>query len=332
MNPFYRIVRSCGLFVAIGISLSGSCLSMADEHKKTLLLYHSGLENFDSVYMMSLLVELENKLSHYKIKIINTGDLNIAQLKSQLEESESCVLTIGQQALETILATRDKTPIFSTLVSRINLDNLANSYARLGSRVTGIYEEQSFARQLRLSRAINPENKNIIVILGRKSRYYLDDYQVTTKKQSLNLIFDILKHQESPQQSLTRLSVNNGFLLILNTKQQYSDQDLQSLLITSHSHNIPMIGNKASDSKTAALASVYTPFRILAKETALGLQQTCTRRQLPTVKYAKYFSVAINHQLAKSLGYDSIDEKKLTKEVLNLEKKHQSQTENLKYE
>lgn len=293
---------------------------MAAENEKTLLLYHSGLEKFDSGYMISLLVELEDKLNNHKIKIVNTRDLNIAQLKSQLEESNSCVLTIGQQALETILATRDKTPIFSTLVSRVNLDNLSNSYARLGSRVTGIYEEQSFARQLLLSQAINPENKNIIVILGRKTRYYLGNYQITSKKQSLDLYFDILKQQESPQQSLTRLSMDTGFLIILNEEQQYSVQDLQSLLITSHNLNIPMIGNKASDSKTAALASVYTPFKTLAKETASGLQQICEKNELPPAKHGEYFAVAINHQIAKSLRYDSINKNKLIKEVLNLEK------------
>ena len=320
MNPSYRIFSTYCLYAGICISLCCSGLCMAAENKKTLLLYHSGLENFDSSYMISLLVELENKLNNHKIKIVNTGELNIAQLKSQLEESNSCVLTIGQQALETILATRDKTPIFSTLVSRINLDNLANSYARLGSRVTGIYEEQSFARQLLLSRAINPENKNIIVILGRKTRYSLDNYQITSKKQSINLIFDILKHQESPQQSLTRLSVDTGFLIILNEEQQYSVQDLQSLLITSHQLNIPMIGNKASDSKTAALASVYTPFKTLAKETALGLEQICDKNKLPTAKYGEYFAIAINHQIAESLGYDVIEKNKLIKEVLNLEK------------
>ena len=187
MSAFYRMIRFCCLFASIFISLCCTGLCIAAEQKKTLLLYHSGLDNFDSTYMISLLAELEKKLTNHKIKIVNTRDLNIAQLKSQLEESKSCVLTIGQQALESILATRDKTPIFSTLVSRTNLDSLASSYARLGSRVTGIYEEQSFDRQLLLSQVINPENKNIVVILGWKTRYYLDNYRITTEKRTLNL-------------------------------------------------------------------------------------------------------------------------------------------------
>lgn len=323
MTPFYRIFKSCCLIASICISLFCTCICLAAEQKKTLLLYHSGLEKFESVYMISLFAELETKLNNLKIKVVNTQDLNIAQLKSQLEESKSCVLTIGLQALETILATRNKNPIFSTLVSRTNLDSLTKSYARLGSRVTGIYEEQSFARQLLLSRAINPENKNIIVILGRKTRYYLDEYQITSNKQSVNLVFDILKHQESPQQSLTRLSVDSGFLVILNEEQHYSDQDLQSLLIASHKLNIPMIGNKVSDSITAALASVYTPYKSLAKETVSGLQQTCDNNELPKPKYGKHFAVAINNQVAESLRYDSINENKLSKLIWDLEKAKQ---------
>jgi len=148
----------------------------------------------------------------------------------------------------------------------------------------------------------------------------LNEYQFISNKHSVNLIFDILKQQESSQQSLTRLSVDNGFLIILNEDQHYSDQDLQSLLITSHKLNIPMIGNKVSDSKNAALASVYTPYESLAKETAFGLQKVCDKYELPQAKYGESFAVAINRQIAKSLKYDTIDANKLSKVILNLEK------------
>lgn len=273
--------------------------------------------------MMSLLVELEHKVSDRKIKTVNTNELSIAQLKKQLEGANNCALTIGQPALEKILATRNNTPIFSTLVSRTSLDKLTNSYSRIGSRVTGIYQEQSFKRQLLLGRAINSDNKNIIVILGRKTRYFLDDYRAISQQLSLKLSFDILKHQESPQQSFARLITDDGFLVILNEEQQYSQQDLQSLLITSYNKHIPMIGSKASDSKSAALASIYTPLKKLAKDTATGLQKMCDGKKLPKVKYSEHFAVLINPQIAVFLNYAHLDEKKLAQAVYALEQAEQ---------
>ena len=332
MGCFYRAFNFACLITGICISLSGSTPCMAADQKKTLLLFHSGLESFDAAYMISLLVELERQITDHKIKIVNTRDLTIAQLKSQLEKSKNCVLTIGQPALETILATRDNTPIFSTLVSRTNLDILADTYSRLGSRVTGIYEEQSFNRQLFLSRAINPANNNILVILGRKTRYFLNDFHRISKRQSLKLSFDILKHQESPQQSFARMSVEDGFLVILNEQQQYSDQNLQLLLVASHNRNIPMIGNKASDSKTAALASIYTPFKTLAKEAASGLYKMCQSSEMPVAKYGEHYAITINSQIAEFLNYTSLNERHLAKQVLTLEKATKHPQENTNYE
>ncbi len=320
MSCFYSTFKSACLIIGICIGLEGFSLCRAAVQEKTLLLFHSGLESYDATYMMSLLVELEKQITDHKIKIGNTRDLTIAQLKSQLEKSKSCVLTIGQQALETILATRDNTPIFSTLVSRTNLDSLTDTYSRLGSRVTGIYEEQSFSRQLLLSQAINPANNNILVILGRKTRYFLTDFQRISKRQSLKLSFDILRYQESPQQSFARQSLDKGFLIILNEQQQYSDQNLQSLLVASHNKNIPMIGNKESDSKTAALASIYTPFKTLAKEAASGLRQMCQSSEIPVAKYGEHYAITINSQIAEFLNYNFLDEIHLAKRVLSLEK------------
>ncbi len=311
------------LIIGVFVGACCSTATLAIEKNKSLFVFHSGLKPSDSTYLTSLLVELKHNISDRKIKTADINELSIAQLKKQLEGSNNCALTIGQPALEKILATRNKTPIFSTLVSRTNLDNLTNRYFRLGSRVTGIYQEQSFKRQLLLGRAINSDNKNIVVILGRKTRYFLDEYRTISQQQSLKLSFDILKHQESPQQSFTRLAEDDGFLIILNEEQQYSQQDLQSLLITSYKKHIPMIGSKTSDSKSAALASIYTPLKRLAKDTATGLQEMCDGKKLSKAKYSEHFAVLINPQIAAYLDYGHLDEKKLAKAVYALEQAEQ---------
>lgn len=323
MNFNLSMFKSFSFIICIVSNLYCSSLCLASEQKKKMLIYHAGLEYFDSTYMISLLVELEKKITGYKIHVIDSSELTIAQLKSQIESSKNCVLTIGKQALETVLTARDSTPIFSTLVSQTSLDSLAKSYYRLDSRVTGIYEEQPFVRQLLLSKAVDKNNKNVSVILGRKTRYFLDDFRIVSNQLSLNLSFDILKHQESAQQSLTRLSESKGFLIILNEKQQYSEQNLQSLLVTSHNQKIPMIGGKVSDSINAALASVYTPYKSLAKEVASGLHQMCKNNILPNLKHSTHFAVVINPQIAEFLNYAYLDEKELANSISISEKQNQ---------
>ncbi len=296
-------------------SLCASVFSFANEQNQPLLVFHSGLEKIDNLYMMSLIVDLEKKLPTHKLRIIDTNNLSVVQLKAYLEQKQSCVLTIGEQSLRQVLSTRNSTPIFSTLVSKNTLDTLAASYARLGSVVTGIYTEQSFERQILLSKTINNKIENIAVILGRSTRYSLKEYQQISRKQLIPLKFDILKYQESPQQSFARFKFDQGFLLILNDNQNYSPQHLQSLLVTSYRKQMPMIGNKRADSKIAALASVYSPPKTLALETTKGLQQICVENIVPKAKHAESFKVVINNQIAKHLSYEDLNEDELAQSI-----------------
>jgi len=318
MIPLYRLFKSTCFFIAFFISLLGSATSFAVEEKH-LLVFHSGLERIDSIFSAALDHELQNKVSSHKLETFNVNGLSQIQLKTQLENTDTCVLTIGLDALEKILATRTKVPVFSTLVSRVHLDNLIEIYSQIGNPLTGIYEEQSFRRQLLLSQSINRDLKNIAVILGRQTRYMLTSYQTIANELSMTLLFDILKLQESPQRSFSRLNIREGFLMLLNDQHHYSERNLPSLLVSSYKKQIPLIGSKILDSDSAAIASIYTPYKTLAAESAKEMQNICHKNSLSKAKYGSQYKIRINRQIAKHLGYEYLSEIELKKSVFYLE-------------
>ena len=318
---FIKALRATVLIVVL--TTTSLVATSLQAEVKSILVFHTGFEQIDPVYTTALDHELSSKIPSHQLEIININDLSQIQLKKRLENTDHCVLTVGLDALEKTLATRTTTPIFSTLVSKIHLDNLTKIYQHLGNPLTGIYQEQSFERQLLLSKSIKSDLENIAVILSRQTRYRLQEYKTVSKNQSLTMQFDILKLQESPQQILSRLNIKEGFLLALNDDRHFSEKNLRSLLVSSYKKQIPIIGNKITDTQLFALASVYTPYQTLAQESAIAMQDICQNNNLEKARYARQYKVQTNRQIAKQLGYEYISDTELQKNVFSLEQ-HQS--------
>ncbi len=287
---------------------------------KTLYVFHSNNNEQSQQFYQQLIPALKQQTQFQHIKSINTSKTTQAHIAKQLSNSSHCAMTIGKTSLEKVLAIRDKTPIFSTLVSKNNLDHLINNYSRLGSRVTGIYHEQSFLRQLYLAKAINKDIEQIIIVLGRNTRYELPYYQQQTNLHSLSLLFKILNHQSSPLQFFSTLNIKNAALLIMNDPEHHSEQDLQSLLIASYQLQIPLIGGKKSDSIDAAVASIYTPLEDLINEAASNISKICMNDILPVATYSQRYRIVVNQQIAKHLNLEHINEHDLKQSIVLSEK------------
>ncbi len=287
--------------------------------QKNIFLLFSKPAQMNQEYFLDLSTLLKTNTEQYNFSAVNINKLTSEGLNKKINAIDSCVISIDQDSLEAVLAVRSQQAIFSTGVSQIELDNLFYQYQQFSTRFSGIYSGQSFKRQLFLAKVINHESKNVTVIFGRQSRYYLSEYKKTSEQLLFNLSFEILRQQEPVLQSFYRINPTGGFLMILNEAHIYSIQNLQSLLISSYKKQIPMIGSKKSDTKIAALASVYTPLNLLAKEAAEGVLDLCQKNKAMPLKYSQHYKVNINKEIAKHLNYSHLDEKKLQLEIARLE-------------
>ena len=70
-----------------------------------------------------------------------------------------------------------------------------------------------------------------------------------------------------------------------------------------------------NDSKIAALASVYTPVKELAKQAAEKIGLICSGSNLPAPTFSNKFKVKVNDNIAKTLGYESLSEEVLARQI-----------------
>jgi len=317
-------IRSCTSFfstIFFAGMLIGSPMTVSSQSTASLFIAHSGINEADRPYLTWLINELQkSKPTTHTLKQLNTRQMTQAQLEESLSRENGCVITIGDVALQKVLSTRQKTPVFSTLVSKTKLDNLIESYGRFEVIIGGIYHEQSFSRQILLSKVINDKVEKLGILLGSNTRFTLPEYRKIAQTQSIDLSFFILRHHASAQQYFERLPIDGGFLLILNDPEHYSSADLQTLLLTSNKRKIAMIGSKYEDSVVAALASVYTPRQKLAKEAAVEVGRLCAGETLQKPKFSEHLAVKVNQEIAGFLGFGVLAERTLEASLRQLER------------
>jgi len=292
-------------------------LPIAQAKDKDLIIFYSS-STADNI--SELLAQQIPMLSEFKhIKRVDIEDFSIAQLEKILAHSQQCTITIGEKSLKTILSTRPKKRIYSLKVAKYQLDKLIYLYSRFAVELSGIYQEQSFERQLNLVQAIQPQAKNIAIALGLKTRYWLERYQIISQKHSLPLFYNLLNRQSSLQLFVERIKADHSFLLVANDPDIYSPIQLQSILVTSYNRQIPIIGNKFSDSENAAMVSVYTPTDLLISEVSQQLDHFCSNAQLATAQFSQNYRVTINPTIAESLNYSSLNAESLKMKLQAME-------------
>ncbi len=327
MFSVLRLHIAIVLLFSLGLNIPISSASNPSESKaRTIYIYHSSTQGTNGDFIEMLVSGIKAEQSAPRIMVIDVDQKTPIELEKQLKTDNGCALTIGPTPLTKILATRTSTPIFSTHVSKFDLDSFVEKYRQFGVTLSGIYQEQSFERQLLLAKAMNSKLKRVAVILGRKTRYYLDDYRVMSNKYGFELSFVILPRNGSASSFVETLANSNTFLAIINDKLHYLPERLHSLLITTHQLYIPILGNKQLDSTQAAMASVFTPSNQLAIEVSREIGLYCNGRgysiassgKIRSPTYSHHFKVSVNKQIAQNLNYPAFDEKTLVKTIRNM--------------
>ncbi len=316
------------IFASYSFSLFAQGAASGKNDKRIFVLYNSS-QSESSKFLTPLVDELRQSINSYQITSI---DLNKQPLKKQSclakASANSCIITIGYETLKETVSVRNKTPIFSTLVPKYALDSMIRNYQRLGSVIGGIYQEQSFNRQLLVAKAIDPEIKRVLVLLNRITRYQLSEYKDTASINAIKLKYNLLTAQVSASTYFEKNSSAIDALVVINEPQHHDNQDLQSLLITSYNKRVPIIGNKKTDSTYAAMVSIYTPLDILTKEVSAQILEFCETSGKREPKFAQSYSIELNKQIIDYLNYKNINKQDLLMDIHQLEKQQREMLNN----
>jgi ABC-type uncharacterized transport system substrate-binding protein len=247
------------------------------------------------------------------------------------KRNDSClIVTIGSEALTNVLKTQTKLPILSVLVRKGVFHYLLTKHDRkLGDPqypISVIYLDQPLERQLLLLQSLSPkQDKNQIgILLGPNSLQEQEYLQHLAQKNKFLLNTVYVNKFENPVAVLDALLDEVKIVLAIPDSRIYNSKTTRGMLLTAFHKRVPLIGYSKTYVNNGALASVYSTTKQLADQTAEQILQFSRSKdqKLPSAQYPREFAVAVNYQVARSLGLAVDSETALKYSIEKMEKQN----------
>ncbi len=262
-------------------------------------------------------------------KLIHVIADNVQGTNISEQFKESClIVTIGSEALAMALKKNTKTPILSVLIRKTTFQTLLKTSGKHINDpehpISAIYLDQPLERQLHLLQCLMPtqELNAIGILLGPNSHVEQDSLQALSQKKKLELITVYVNKFENPVAVLDALLDEAKIVLAIPDNRIYNTKTTRGMLLTAFHKRVPLIGYSRTYVNNGALAAVYSTTKQLADQTAAQILQILATKdkKLKTPQYPKDFAIAVNYQVARSLGLAVESETALKNAIENMEK------------
>ncbi|WP_196137862.1 ABC transporter substrate binding protein [Aliikangiella sp. G2MR2-5] len=284
----------------------------ADQQPATnrlLLVLHQELSDEQIRFLENFKQQSSDRLSELKIETVDIRRFSPYLLESLLDTDISCVMTIGTNTLSRTMKARAEVPVFATYAPAHLLEKYHRVYANLSLYISGIYEEQTFQRQLTLAQVTKPGLKKVLRLFNKSDMYYLPEFRKQAKSMGLSLDFKLLSAHDPTEQFITNLQDpdEHQVLLLSNNNALFGEKHIAGVVLKAHKQNMIMIGNQLKSVEQGAFAAIYTPTVTLAIEAASELKSICLEEKRPEPHFATGFDVKVNKHIANMLGLTNID-------------------------
>lgn len=259
---------------------------------------------------------INNKSTNFRVKVIDLSEVE----KLVVAENSELVIALGVKALEASSKLKLTTPVLGVFTPLPTFNSLlANSRRELGN-FSAIVLDQPYSRRFSLIKTVLPEAKNLGVLLGPNSLLDVEDIRDTGELAQFNILQESIRQQSDLIPHLTTLLEISDALMAVPDSLVYTRETVQPILLTSYRHQKPVFGFSQSYVRAGALAAVYSTSKQLAKQAAeISIKSQQALSILPPPQAPKYFSVALNYQVARSLNIQIADENTINKKMLALE-------------
>ncbi len=212
-------------------------------------------------------------------------------------------IAVGTRAGARMMAAAGDTPLLVTLVPRATFRELAQRLDPADrKRTSALYLDQPPRRSLALLEALLPPPHRVGVLVGPRSRYLVPELESAAAATGTEILIEEADPGGHLIEQLSRLLDRTDSLLAVPDPDLYNRETIKPILLTSFRYRQPLIGFSRAYVRAGALAAPYSAPGHLARdaaETALRLLQPGAQA---VVRAPAYFDIALNRQVARSLG------------------------------
>lgn len=228
------------------------------------------------------------------------------------------LVAVGTTAAEALARARGRVPVLAVLVPRAWYVKSGQQQLSEGRRAaSAIFLDQPFDRQAQLIRLALPEVRRVGILLSADQRGLVDDIDTALRSQKLQMVHVPLEPGERLALPLETVLAESDLLLAVPDPQVLNSNTAQSIFLTSYRYRDPVMGYSRSLTRAGALLSLHSSPAQIGRQAVEWLNGALSGAmlRLPAASHPTYFSVSVNEQVARSLGFVLLPEGELEKRL-----------------
>lgn len=271
--------------------------SCAAQPLRVLLLLS---DNYPSYQSVSLSVQQKMPEAQMSVQLLN---------QSVQFSQYDAIVAFGLSATDAA-AQQSELPLLSIFVPELAYNSLIkklNKPSRVGG-MAAIYLNQPWSRQLDFISALLPTQRNVAVLYHSGNLPNLTSLREEAHEHGQVLIAQAINADQPLFNQLENLLSQTQILLATPDSNIYSSSNVRNILLSTYRFNVPVIGFSANYVNAGALAAIFASPEQIATQSVAILQKIKTHQTWQGAQYPNTFSIALNAQIARSLGITLISE------------------------
>ena len=215
------------------------------------------------------------------------------------------IVAVGMKAAESAAA-QTHTPVVAVMVPKAGYENLLAQFSSKKNNlsISAIYLDQPWDRRLDFLRAALPDQRRIGVLYTDGTHIDIAHLRENIANRGGTLVAKPVLSANGLFPALESILDDSDVLLAMPDSMIYNSSNIRNILLTSYRHGVPLVGLSLSYVNAGALCAIYTTPEQLGEQTGSTLISFARTRRLPASQFPADFTIAVNQQVARSLGIE----------------------------
>jgi ABC-type uncharacterized transport system substrate-binding protein len=211
------------------------------------------------------------------------------------------IVAVGMNATE-LAAAQTSIPVLAVMVPRVGYEELRAAPKKIIRSIAAIYLDQPWARQLDFWRAALPDRRRLGLLHTPDTHIDVARLRQDVGLRGGSLVAQPVLSADELFERLESVLASSDVLLAIPDSMIYNSSNIRNILLTSYRHGVPLIGLSQAYVNAGALCAIFSTPEQLAGQASATLISFARTGQLPEAQYPAAFTIAVNQQVARSLG------------------------------
>lgn len=284
-------------------------------------IYADMIDTLQTAVANSAVLRETNTQVAFTVAFLN-GTAATVPLQEKARQQD-LLLTIGQGAIIAAAEISPSLPVIATLIPKQTYDHYRATFRKANIKSTAIFIDNPPERQIALARLLLGNTQKLGVLIGENSPE--GEIESALRKMGSRYHIETVKRTDNLISKLSYVLSDTDVFMAFPDAQIFNRDTAKNILLTTYRRRTPVIAYSASYVKAGALAAVYSTAQQIAEQTADTLIRIlASGLNFPEQgSHPKYFEIAINRNVAKSLVIPVSSETEIKDQLLQILEKTQ---------